>query len=777
MVLRVWPVLCKLIQRQTYSCLSTHYGIFFAFAGLCIILVSAFHFGEVAMEWSMARYAGNFRFGRYYNNIAGKSFEPRLCLPQPIDVVYTWVNGSDPKLITQLNALKIKLRKNLNITSGKLYSSKKTRNKLINSGKFKWKNLIVCPVPNCVPANKLAIYGVPKDITLAKLLALNSNFSHAERIEFWHDDIVFVSFKSREMLHSLLRTPLKHKKTVLNTSEVFYTSTIRNGHQRINEALMIYDIQKKNTKEEIETLIHSRFPSSVHSIKLFHSEELGIVHFKESKYMVSLKALSKKDFKINNVLARLFPVTYIWKPISITMDTEDEDLSSNRFADNNELKYSLRSVEKYAPWVRKIFIVTNGQIPSWLNLNNPRISIVAHDEIFLNKTHLPTFSSPAIESHIHRIPGLSKKFIYMNDDVFFGSEVWPDDFYTHSKGHKVFLSWAVPNCHEGCPASWVNDKYCDKACNVSACDWDGGDCLGGKGVANWQLAAMQSYGGYKTKGEYCAGGCAHSWIGDRYCDGNCNKLACGFDAGDCGLQNLKQIYSYSLSKNMFLRKVAEVIYVPDNTLAMFVNITDIFDTILDGNYGDVPVLRTAVISKKLKILSLTFFRNFSKTIIPFKILGYKSANNTGKAVLDFNITIDTNITSVVQSVENVTRHEQKPQTTKVAVPLKLYNETTLVLNNKTIERVLFYPDNLTNLTLPKTLHEKLRILEKEYMDGDVTKLGYQRSKSLIYQKYLATLQGNDKVMYIIFIAHIDALDLLKTVYLHVCLHTCLQLTL
>ena len=43
-----------------------------------------------------------------------------------------------------------------------------------------------------------------------------------------------------------------------------------------------------------------------------------------------------------------------------------------------ELRYSLRSVEQFAPWVRQIFVVTNGQIPSWLNLDNPRLTIVTH---------------------------------------------------------------------------------------------------------------------------------------------------------------------------------------------------------------------------------------------------------------------------------------------------------------------------------------------------------------------------------------------------------------
>lgn len=54
------------------------------------------------------------------------------------------------------------------------------------------------------------------------------------------------------------------------------------------------------------------------------------------------------------------------------------DLTASRFEDNEELRYSLRSLEQYAPWVRHIFIVTNGQIPYWLNLDNPRVTVVTH---------------------------------------------------------------------------------------------------------------------------------------------------------------------------------------------------------------------------------------------------------------------------------------------------------------------------------------------------------------------------------------------------------------
>lgn len=57
---------------------------------------------------------------------------------------------------------------------------------------------------------------------------------------------------------------------------------------------------------------------------------------------------------------------------------DNENVRLNRFADNEELKYSLRSVQKFAPWIRNIHIVTNGQIPAWLNLEHPKINLVTH---------------------------------------------------------------------------------------------------------------------------------------------------------------------------------------------------------------------------------------------------------------------------------------------------------------------------------------------------------------------------------------------------------------
>ena len=99
-----------------------------------------------------------------------------------------------------------------------------------------------------------------------------------------------------------------------------------------------------------------------------------------------------------------------------------------RYADNDELKYSLRSVELYAPWIRKIFIVTDEQTPRWLDTSNPRIRIVDHKEI-MPAVCLPCFNSSVIEHYLHKIPGLSERFLFANDDTFFNRPVSPEDFF------------------------------------------------------------------------------------------------------------------------------------------------------------------------------------------------------------------------------------------------------------------------------------------------------------------------------------------------------------
>jgi len=113
--------------------------------------------------------------------------------------------------------------------------------------------------------------------------------------------------------------------------------------------------------------------------------------------------------------------------------------SENRYISRDELKYSLRSIEKYFSGYRKIFIVTDDQKPEWL-IESEKISIIDHKELFPDQTVLPVFNSHAIEACLHHIEGLSEHYIYLNDDIIFGRAVHPSLFFPKKGKLSIFPS-------------------------------------------------------------------------------------------------------------------------------------------------------------------------------------------------------------------------------------------------------------------------------------------------------------------------------------------------
>lgn len=104
------------------------------------------------------------------------------------------------------------------------------------------------------------------------------------------------------------------------------------------------------------------------------------------------------------------------------------DSSTSRFRDWDNLQYWFRGVEKFAPWVNKIHFVTWGHLPSWLNVEHPKLNIVRHED-YIPSEYLPTFSSHTIELNLHRIKGLSENFVYFNDDMFLIDFAREQDFF------------------------------------------------------------------------------------------------------------------------------------------------------------------------------------------------------------------------------------------------------------------------------------------------------------------------------------------------------------
>jgi hypothetical protein len=126
----------------------------------------------------------------------------------------------------------------------------------------------------------------------------------------------------------------------------------------------------------------------------------------------------------------------------VTDELNEHSANESRYLSRDELRYSLRSLAMFAPWVRHIWLVTDDQIPAWLDPDDERITVVSHKELFAGRGKLPTFNSHAIETQLHKISGLTEHFLYFNDDVSLARPVIPQAFFHANGVSKVFLSRA-----------------------------------------------------------------------------------------------------------------------------------------------------------------------------------------------------------------------------------------------------------------------------------------------------------------------------------------------
>lgn len=140
-----------------------------------------------------------------------------------------------------------------------------------------------------------------------------------------------------------------------------------------------------------------------------------------------------------------------------------------RFRDWGIFKYWFRSVEKYAPWVNKVFLITNGKFPDWINPDCEKLVLVKHSD-YIPEKYLPTFNSKTIELNLGKLKELSEHFVYFNDDLFINAPTTPQYFFknglpcdynfesvyrnpTYSKNClfgvdlDIFCDIAVLNCH------------------------------------------------------------------------------------------------------------------------------------------------------------------------------------------------------------------------------------------------------------------------------------------------------------------------------------------
>lgn len=188
---------------------------------------------------------------------------------------------------------------------------------------------------------------------------------------------------------------------------------------------------------------------------------VGTIEADERRRPVTVEVLGGQDRTFTPLAARTvlevdFPidVVYMWvdgrepawqerKAARLAAMTghppEADSLRSVRFDQGDELRFSLRSVHRYAPWVRRIVLVTDRQRPSWLVEHPGELEVVDHRD-FLPPEGLPTFNSHAISGALHRIDGLAEHFLVFNDDVLLGRPVAPESFFLSNGVARFFPS-------------------------------------------------------------------------------------------------------------------------------------------------------------------------------------------------------------------------------------------------------------------------------------------------------------------------------------------------
>ena len=148
-----------------------------------------------------------------------------------------------------------------------------------------------------------------------------------------------------------------------------------------------------------------------------------------------------------------------------------------RYRDNEELRFSLRALERYFPNHGHIYILTDAQTPHWLRAH-AGITVIDHAQV-IPKSALPLFDSGNIESYIHRIEGLSERYFYMNDDVFFNAPVLAHDwFWQAGSVQGIYTAWSNdPSVSDEAPhadatalenASRLSKKWLDQSLQATA---------------------------------------------------------------------------------------------------------------------------------------------------------------------------------------------------------------------------------------------------------------------------------------------------------------------
>lgn len=189
-------------------------------------------------------------------------------------------------------------------------------------------------------------------------------------------------------------------------------------------------MNKKNftTLRRVHGYVHEAIQEANNNRKKFRIIKKGI----KAANPYTNPALREDNYPVDFVVLWLDGNDPSWQAEKERYISKDEvtakSNSAARFREWGIFHYWFRSVEKYAPWVRNVYVVTCGHFPLFLNREHPKLKLIRHDQ-FMPKKYLPTFSCFPTELNLWRIEGISEHIVYFNDDMFLTSPVKKEDFF------------------------------------------------------------------------------------------------------------------------------------------------------------------------------------------------------------------------------------------------------------------------------------------------------------------------------------------------------------
>ncbi|XP_019747944.1 N-acetylglucosamine-1-phosphotransferase subunits alpha/beta-like, partial [Hippocampus comes] len=241
-----------------------------------------------------------------------------------------------------------------------------------------------CPLSQCIMAPMAVLNpGLPANMTTQELPSVLPSFSAAKALLQFNkplqpsNTVSVVVFHSRADAEKALAGTLKIEKFSISKC---YLTTDKEAPGLVQMETLAYLTgfpQSYTVSEMLREKLSPTVKSRITAFELYPGAGIALLYLKTPQDFIFLLQLAKSSrLKLDGKKLAISPFSQK-RPAPPKRETR-YSLTANRFEENGALLYSLRSMEKHAPWVRHVYIVTNGQIPSWLNLQNPRVSIVTH---------------------------------------------------------------------------------------------------------------------------------------------------------------------------------------------------------------------------------------------------------------------------------------------------------------------------------------------------------------------------------------------------------------